>query len=377
MSPARSARSFCRICQGFCAVDVQVADGKILAVRGDKSDPLTRGYACPKGLQAPEQHHGPGRLLHSLRRARGGILEAVAADAALDEIAGRLNDLVGAHGPQSVALFLGTQALFNSLSPPFVYAFAEALGTLRLFGTMTIDQSAKWVAEGRLGRFEAGGQPFADSDVWMLFGSNPLVSVSGGPGLSGFAAHNPAKSLRDAKARGLKLIVIDPRRTETARFADLHLQPRPGQDAALAAGLLSLVLENGWHDAAFCQRHVEGLEQLRKAVAPFTPAEVAARADIGEADLRTAARMFSKDAAEAWRDRAPGRTWPRIPTWPNISSVRSTWSAGATSGKAKRPPTRGCWVPSASGVLSRWRRTASGSAAPARSCTASGECAGR
>ncbi len=126
----------------------------------------------------------------------------------------------------------------------------------------------------------------------MIVGANPLVSVS----MNGFDTRNPLKRLKQAKARGMKLIVIDPRRTETARFADVFLQPLPGEDCAILAGLIHIILAEGWQDHEFCARYAGDLDALRAAVAPFTPAYVARRADVPEADLRRVAEVFARDS---------------------------------------------------------------------------------
>ncbi|MDB5447494.1 MAG: nitrate reductase, partial [Phenylobacterium sp.] len=111
-----------------------------------------------------------------------------------------------------------------------------------------------------------------------------------------FGFHDPVRALRRARARGLKLIVVDPRGSETARQADLFLQPYPGEDAALMAGLLHIVLGEGWEDADFCRRYLQPLGPLRVALAPFTPAKVAARTGVEEEHLRRAASLFARDS---------------------------------------------------------------------------------
>jgi anaerobic selenocysteine-containing dehydrogenase len=145
------------------------------------------------------------------------------------------------------------------------------------------------VAAGRLGSWHAGKDHIEVCDVAMIIGCNPLISHSGG----GLLLSAPVKRLKQAKARGMKLIVIDPRRTETAQYADLFIQPVPGEDSSIAAGILREILSEGWHDADFCERHVSGLDELRRAIEPFTPDYVAARAGIHAEDVRRAARMFS------------------------------------------------------------------------------------
>lgn len=290
------AKTFCRICPGFCAMDATVENGRVTSVRGDKDDPETRGYTCVKGLQNPELMYGPRRLLHPLMRDEAGALRESSLDAVLDDIAARLRRIIDEHGPRSVAVFMGTQAFFGAANCASAPAFAQALGTPSLYMTMTIDQSAKWVAAERIGKYNAGWNRFEESDVWLLAGSNPLVSVMGGPATSGFNSINPTKALRDAKARGMKFIVIDPRETETAKQADLFIQPRPGEDAALLGGILHVVLREGWHDQAFCDEYVSGVDALRAALAEFTPEAVGRRADVPPHQIEDAARIFARDS---------------------------------------------------------------------------------
>ena len=288
-------RTYCRLCHGNCGLVATVEDGRVIAVRGDHDNPLTRGYACIKGLSYPEFHHGPGRLKHSLARGADGAHRPVGSEALFDAVAARIAAIVARHGPDAVALIQGTQSAYNILHGLFAGAFLRALGSSSRFSTMTIDQSAKWVAAARLGTFASGRQGFSGADVWLLAGSNPLVSLQGGL-LSGFPIYNPMKSLRDARARGLKLIVVDPRASETARNADLHLQIRPGEDATLFAGLLNIILSEGWGDADFCARHVNGVDALAQAVRPFTPERTAARAGVPVEQLHQAAALFARDS---------------------------------------------------------------------------------
>mgnify|MGYP001066120794 CR=1 FL=1 len=287
----RDVRSFCRICSGFCGMILTVEDGRIAAIRGDKAHPHSRGFACIKGLQAEEATHGDRRLLHPMKRMPDGSYAKIGLETALDEIAERLGRIVERDGPDALAAFRGTANVYAGLSAQIVPDFLAAFGSRGLYSTMTIDQSAKWVTIERLGMWGGGRQPLENSDVCMLIGVNPMVSLSA-PGFGG----NPVITMKEAKARGLKLIVIDPRRTETAHHADLHIQPRPGEDVSIASGLLNLILSNGWHDADFCARHVDGLDDLIAAVSPFTPDYVEQRSDVPAGQLRQAAAMFARDA---------------------------------------------------------------------------------
>src|SRR5260370_35175703 len=129
---------------------------------------------------------------------------------------------------------------------------------------MIMDQSAKWVTFERMGGWAAGKDPYALADVLMFVGTNPLVSLS----TFNFALQNPAKQMHEAKQRGLKLVVIDPRATETARHSDVFLQPLPGEDPPILAGLLRIILRRVGHEAAFSPRHRKNLPHSSRQCEP-------------------------------------------------------------------------------------------------------------
>ncbi len=283
--------TYCRICPAACGLVLDVDDGRVTKITGDPQHALTRGFTCVKGRYLADFATDPARLRSSRRRDSQGGHEDVAIDVAIGEIAARLHDIIAAHGPDAVALYTGTQASMASLTLPFTLAFWKTLGSRKQFSSMTVDQAAKWVTEGRLGRWAAGAQRFADADVWMLVGTNPLVSMQGGY-FTGFPIHDGMRRLLEEKRRGLQLIVVDPRRTELAARADIHLQIIPGTDAVLFAGLIAIVIGEGLHDKAFCDRWVPGLDDLRRAVARFTPDVTAAACGVPVSDLLSAARVF-------------------------------------------------------------------------------------
>jgi len=287
----RVEKSFCRLCFGFCGMDVTLDDaGHVVSVKPDKSNPATRGYSCVKGLDAPAALYGDKRIMRPRKRVGDGYVE-IPLEQALDEIAAKMRVIIDEAGPQSLAFFRGTGTFGSNVAIFSWPNLAECVGGQK-FSTMTIDQSAKWVAMERLGTWPAGGQSFAGSDVYLLAGSNPLVSVFSWA----MPSQNPMLRLKQARAAGLKLIVVDPRECETAKFADIHLQPYPGEDAAVAAGLIHVILREGWDDAEFCAQNVEGLDRLREAVAEFTPEAVEARAGVPAEQLVAAARLFAKES---------------------------------------------------------------------------------
>ncbi|HZO08953.1 MAG TPA: molybdopterin-dependent oxidoreductase, partial [Myxococcota bacterium] len=303
MTATATHASICRFCHASCAILVDVEDGRASRVRGDRENPIYHGYTCAKGRALPEQHAHPERLLHSLRRTPGGGHEPIAAAQAIAEVADRVQAIVDRHGPRSVALYTGTFSFTYPAAAPIAIAWMEAIGSRMLFTSATIDQPGKMVAPALHGRWGGGAQPFEGADTWLLVGANPTVSKS-----IGVPCYNPAWHLHEAVRGGMKLIVIDPRRSEAAKQAFVHMQGRPGEDPTILAGMLRVILHEGLHDAEFVRENAEGLEVLRRIVEPFTPEYVEDRADVPRAQLELAARTF----AEARRGCANAGTGPNM-----------------------------------------------------------------
>lgn len=277
--------STCRLCTAMCPIVVTIESGRAVEVHGDREAPLFEGYTCPKGRALPEMHANPKRLLHSLRRRPDGSHERISSEDVVTEIADRLRDVVDRHGPNAVAIYIGTSSAAYPAMGSIASALVTALGSKMIFSAASIDQPGTRIADGFHGLWLGGRIPFDEADAFLFAGTNPVISKQ-------FLAENPAKRLARAVERGTKIVVIDPRRTETARWAHVHLQARPGQDAVVMAGLLHLILRDGLVDQAFIGQHVDGVESLRAAVAPFTPEFVARQADVPIEDLLEAARTL-------------------------------------------------------------------------------------
>jgi anaerobic selenocysteine-containing dehydrogenase len=284
-------KTFCRFCHANCAIEVDIDGDRAVAVRGDVSDPLFGGYTCMKGRELPAQANHPERLRSSQRRLPDGAFAAISSSDALDEIAGRLAAIRDRHGPRAIATYCGTYGFMNSAALPVALGFHQGLGSPSFYTSITIDQPAKVYLGSRVGTWLGGPQPFSRADVSMMIGNNPLTSHYAWQG--SVPPFSPSRRLRDAKARGLKLICVDPRRTMVAQLADIHLQVTPGEDATLLAGMLRLILDEDRHDREFCERHATGLAELHRAIADFTPEYVARRSDVPVADLIAAARLFA------------------------------------------------------------------------------------
>ena len=283
--------TFCRVCHASCPMEVDVDANRVVAVRGVMDDPLFEGYTCIKGRQIPDQMADPKRLRAAMRRRPDGTFEEVASGAALDEIADELRRIIDTYGPRAVASYTGTGGYQNSVAVPAARAFHQGIGSVSFYTSVTIDQPAKGLAGFRLGGWEGGYHAFTESDVHMAIGYNPMVS-SYAP-LGGLQGTNPFVVMRRRKEEGMKLIVIDPRRTELASFADIHLQIRPGQDSTLMAGMIRIVLEEDLQDHEFCDRWMSQLDELRSAVDGFTLDVVAERCELDPDAIVAATRMFA------------------------------------------------------------------------------------
>ena len=287
----REIKTYCRFCHAYCPMVATVQDNRLLGVGPDTDNPVYGGYTCVKGRQMAEQIYYPGRLQESQKRSPDGRFKAVDTQQALDEIAEQLQDILERHGPRSIASYNGTYSYQNSAAHAVARAFHQAIDSPSYYASVTIDQPAKVaIGPARMGWWGAGSHMWCDSDVALIIGNNTLVSHYSIPG--GIPSFSPADALREGRKRGLKVICVDPRKTEVASRADLHLQVKPGHDAALLAAMIHVILTENLHDADFCEQHVQGLERLSQEVARFTPAEVAAAAGISEESLLEAARIF-------------------------------------------------------------------------------------
>ena len=307
-------RTFCRNCGSSCGLLIETEGNRITTVSPDRHHPMTQGYMCVKGLMSGDLQNGDGRLLEARKRAADGSSRVIDVKIALDEIAERLTSIVDEHGPRALALYFGTGVKFNTLGSMALRAWLSATGSPYLYSSSTIDQSAKWVTMGRMGVFEPGKHVIHETDLMLIVGSNPPISHQGLP-VGAFPSFRPQTWIRQAKARGARLIVVDPRCTELARDADIHLQALPGEDVSLLAGLINVILTNGWEDRAFCDRFVTSLDRLRETVRPFTPEYAAKRAGVDAQALREAAEIFAKSKRRsAWSG-----TGPNMSTRSNLS----------------------------------------------------------
>ena len=271
--------SFCRLCLNGCALKVEVEDGVAVKVGGDKDNPVYRGFTCVKGREQGRLLADPRRLRHSLRRKPDGSFEPIASRDAIGEIAAR-------HGREAIAGYLGTYFAASAATMPFFGGFMAALGSPMAFSPGTIDKPGKKIAQALHGDWDAPAIGFDDPEVIFLIGSNPLISFTG------FPYGNPGKWLNERLDAGARLIVLDPRRSDVAKRAHIHLQAKAGEDVAIIAAMIRIVIAENLFDRAFVARHAQGLDELTEAVSAFDVASVAARAGIDPDALVAAARIL-------------------------------------------------------------------------------------
>ncbi|MGW0393727.1 molybdopterin-dependent oxidoreductase [Streptomyces sp. NPDC003042] len=282
----RTAPRICPLCEATCGLTLTIEGTTVTGARGDRDDIFSRGFICPKGAAFGALDADPDRLRTPLVR-RGGQLREATWEEAYDAIAAAVPALVREHGAQSAGVVLGNpnvHTMAGALYPPLLIG---ALGTRNLFTASTLDQMPKHVSSGLL-----FGDPFAipvpdldHTDFLLLLGANPVESN----GSLCTAPDFPGR-LKALRARGGTLVVVDPRRTRTARLADRHLAPRPGSDALLLAALAHTLLTEKLADPGVLAEHIEGLGELADALGSFTPEAVSPACDLPAAEIRTLAR---------------------------------------------------------------------------------------
>jgi anaerobic selenocysteine-containing dehydrogenase len=275
----RTERSYCRVCTSLCGILIDIADERVVRVRGDRDHPVTHGYTCPKGRALTTVHHHPQRLERPLMRT-AGTLQPASWDRCLDDLAARLRTVIDEHGPAAVGIFFGSGLGMDAAGYRMAQALHAGLRTPARFSPLTIDGTAKTLIATLVGGFP-GFSPRPDYDnvkLVIYIGINPMVSHG-----HTVAMPNPALTIRAAAANG-EVWVIDPRHTETARFASRHMAPRPGTDYAILAWLVRELLESGADRDVLAHHTLDG-EILRAAVAPFDRARAAEIAGVSHDDL--------------------------------------------------------------------------------------------
>ncbi len=281
--------SICDFCDSMCGIEIEHEAGAILSVRGDKQHGFSRGHICPKGIANQDLHNDPDRLRTPLRK-KGNDWEEVSWEEALDEAGERLAGVQKKHGRDALGLFYGNPIGHNYGSLFALVPFVKGFQTKSVFSATSIDQLTRMLASLLIYGNHAI-LPIPDierTDYFLILGANP-VSSNG----SIMTASDCKHRLLEMQKRGAKIVVIDPRRNETAQIADAHYYIRPGADAPLLLSMLNIIFSEGLSRTGELENKTTGLDRLKEIVKAFPPSRAARIARISEPDIRKLAREFA------------------------------------------------------------------------------------
>jgi anaerobic selenocysteine-containing dehydrogenase len=279
----------CHLCEAACGLEITVTDGAVTRIAGDPLDPLSHGHICPKGTALADLQSDPDRLRTPMRRV-GSDWQPLGWDEALDEVAARLADIRQRHGADAVAYYRGNPSAHNLGAMTHQSGFVKALGSRNIFSASTVDQIPhQLVAMWMLGHNFLIPVPDIDrTQLFLMLGANPLASNG-----SLWTVPGVRQRIAALKARGGRLVVIDPRRTETAQAASEHHFIRPGTDAALLVGLLLALDEAGRINPGRLAPMLTGWDEALAALRRFSVGWAAARCGLPETTIRTLAHELS------------------------------------------------------------------------------------
>jgi anaerobic selenocysteine-containing dehydrogenase len=279
----------CNLCEASCGLEITVEANRVVEIRGDAQDPLSEGYLCPKGVALQDLTHDPDRLRRPVRRV-GDRWEEMSWQAAFDLVGERLLDIRRRHGGDAIGFYLGNPITHGWGPIIFIPQLLAALGTRNRYSAASVDQQPQHLLSHLLfGSPLLLPVPDVDrTDHLLVFGGNPLVSNG-----SIMTAPNIKKRLDRLRRRGGRLVVIDPRRTETADVADEHVFIRPGTDIFLLAAMVQVLFDEGLVAPGRATTYVDGIDAVREVVADFTPEAVAERTGIAPDTIRRLTRDFA------------------------------------------------------------------------------------
>jgi anaerobic selenocysteine-containing dehydrogenase len=283
----------CNLCEAICGIEITVTGNEHLDIRGDKDDPFSRGYICPKAVALQDFHYDKDRLRQPVRRTARGF-ERITWNEAFAEVAQNLKRIRTQHGRNSIATYLGNPTVHNYGALLFAPGFLRSLRTRNKFSATSVDQLAHHLA----GYLMFGHQlllPVPDVDrtqFFLIMGANPAASNG-----SMMTAPGMSRRLQAIRARGGKVVLVDPRYNETARYADRHIFIRPGADVLLLLAILHVLFDEKLTHLDQLASFTKGFEKVANLAADFAPERVASITGIDSTQIRALAREFA--AAES------------------------------------------------------------------------------
>ncbi len=280
----------CNLCEAICGLELTLTDGAVTGVRGNAADPLSRGHICPKGVAIADVLTDPDRLTRPVRRVdtpEGARWEEIGWDEAFDLVADGISRVVNEHGNDALGVYLGNPNVHSLGSMTHGVAMVKALRTRNRFSATSVDQlPAQLVAHLLYGHQLLLPIPDLDrTDYFLVLGANPLASNGSLMTVPDFPGR-----LRALKDRGGRMVVLDPRRTETAKAASEHHFVRPGSDAFVLLALLQVITSEGLVEVP---SYVDGLAAVESAVAAYTPERAAEHSGLAADEIRRLARELA------------------------------------------------------------------------------------
>lgn len=278
----------CSLCEAMCGIEIHTQDNKILSIKGDKNDPFSRGHICPKATALQDLHEDPDRLKQPIERTSSGWKE-ISWEDALNKTAARLKGIQQQHGRDAVGTYLGNPNVHNMGSMLFGKDLLHALRTKNKFSATSVDQLPHHIISHLL----FGHQlmiPVPDIDRthhFLIIGGNPIASNG-----SIMSVPDVKNRLKAIKKRNGKVVVIDPRRSETAEIADQHHFITPGTDALLLLAMLNVVFDEKRCTIGSLKPHIDSPYGIEPLVRPYTPEKVAPITGISADNIRQLVREF-------------------------------------------------------------------------------------
>jgi anaerobic selenocysteine-containing dehydrogenase len=279
----------CNLCEAMCGLRIETSEGKVTSIRGDDEDPFSKGHICPKAVALKDLHEDPDRLRQPVRRTATGW-EPISWEEALDETARRLHAVQKEHGKDAIGTYVGNPTVHDHGALMFLPLLLRALRTKNKFSASSVDQLPHQLAAYLM----FGHQfliPIPDIDhtrYMLILGANPLASNG-----SLMSAPGVKDRLKAIQKRGGRVVVVDPRKTETARVADEHLFIRPGTDALWLFSILHLLLEEAGPKLGKLAGFSDGLATVRELARDFTPERAELHTGIPADATRRIARELS------------------------------------------------------------------------------------
>ncbi len=275
----------CVLCAQNCGLEVEVENNRIVKVRGDKSNVRSEGYVCRKGMNIANHQHNTDRLEYPLKRV-GDAFERISWEQAIEEIGAKLKGIVDQYGPRSFA-YMGGGGQGCHFEAAFGVRLLRGLGSRYHYSALTQEFSGLFWVNGRMhGRQNIHAEVDAEeTDFLLVFGWNGMQSHQ--------IPQAPKHLQRIARDPDKMLVVIDPRRSETARIANIHLPIRPGTDALLMRAMIAIILQEGWENSDYIEKHTSGVKEIRPLFAGFDVRQAVRTCNLDYEQVREICRQFA------------------------------------------------------------------------------------